>query len=98
MINVSVALIAVAMTTTFTMVTMKADRAEANANPVAVIRRKSTPMPPFSDDRSRDEDYQPGRSCPASRLIADSLLCPASVLRLFRRAPERSELRVNIRE
>jgi hypothetical protein len=42
MINMSVALIAMAMTTTITMITMKADRAEANANPVAVIRRKST--------------------------------------------------------
>jgi hypothetical protein len=30
------------MTTTITMVTMKADRAKANANPVAVIGRKST--------------------------------------------------------
>jgi hypothetical protein len=46
----NVALIAMAMTTTITMVTMKADRAEANANPVAVIRRKSTHsgLPPAS--------------------------------------------------
>jgi hypothetical protein len=47
----NVALIAIAMTTTITtitmvtivtIVTMEAYRAEANANPVAVIRRKST--------------------------------------------------------
>jgi len=42
------------------MVTMKADRAEANANPVAIIRRKSDPEPSSMAVRFDDTKRYPG--------------------------------------